>query len=184
MIFLDIDGVLNGHDWDQGAMSTRIQYRCICNLNTILRRTDAKVVISSAWRYMLLRRKRPFPPCMTLTGFEILLRTHGACGIVDRIIGTTIEDEQCAHCGHKNRKGHDWKEGYPVCMKCGKHSTRGDQVTHWLFSNAVKDKVSRYVVIDDLDLGFTELGHPLILTNGKWGLSRHNANDAIKVLKE
>lgn len=159
IIFLDIDGVLNGHDWDQGAMSTRIQYRCIRQLNRIIKATGAKVVLSSAWRYMLLKLKRSKPPAMTLTGFEYLMRTHGTCGF--RLLGTTASDEEF---------------GFPgVDDEC----RRARQVRKWLVDHGW----SNYVCIDDEDFGFTRMKMQFVQTNGKWGLSRRNADKAIRILK-
>jgi hypothetical protein len=56
---------------------------------------DVKIVISSAWRYMILRGD------VTLRGFEMLLKTHGL-KVHERIIGCTgpdgrIEDEPDHH---------------------------------------------------------------------------------------
>ena len=48
VIFLDIDGVLNGHDWDEPAQSCRIRYQCIQAFNAILAQCDPKIVLSSA----------------------------------------------------------------------------------------------------------------------------------------
>ena len=155
LVFLDIDGVLNGHDFDVGAQSTRIQYRCIRQLNRIIRATQCKFVLSSAWRYMILNGS------MTTLGFEYLMRTHGACGF--RLLGTTCSDEDAG-----------WTLDTQLMV-------RGKQVSKWLFENKYRTKP--YVVIDDDDLGISLPGHPLVLTNGEWGLSKRNADAAIKILK-
>ena len=88
VIFLDIDGVLNDHT---------VQYQCGKNkfcgiypakvklLNTILRKTGAGVVLSSAWRYMILNG------AMTPTGFQYLLNIHGFDG---QLVGNTCADEE------------------------------------------------------------------------------------------
>lgn len=159
LAFLDIDGVLNGHDWDQGAMSTRIQYRCIRQLNRITRRTNCVYVLSSAWRYMLLKTKPRFPPAMTTLGFEYMMRTHGACRF--RLIGFTESDEAF---------------GFPVEDEL----RRAKQVQSWL--EKCEEEVERYVVIDDDDFGFTSFRMPFVQTRPKWGLSRRNADAAIKIL--
>lgn len=162
VVFLDIDGVLNGHDWDEGAQSNRIQYRCVCQLNRIIRATDCKFVLSSAWRYMLLDRGRKFRPAMTTTGFEYLMRTHGACGF--RLLGTTAADADF---------GWTLENNLPV---------RGLQIQAWLEQNSEKHGVERYVAIDDDDLDITPLGIPLVQTNPKWGLSMRKAAEAIRFL--
>lgn len=76
ILFLDIDGVLNGHNG-------LIDKHCMANLNYIIDETDCFVVISSSWRYMI-------PDAMTIKGFEYMLMTHGFKG---HIIGITDRDE-------------------------------------------------------------------------------------------
>jgi hypothetical protein len=160
VVFLDIDGVLNGHDFDEGAQSCRMQYRCILQLNRIIKATGCKFVLSSSWRYMLLSRGRKWKAAMTTKGFEYLMRTHGTVGF--RLLGTTCSDEECGWDPASDR------------------DVRGEQITRWLTEHGTD--VECYVAIDDLDLGITEAGHPLVLTNGKWGLGRRAAGEAIKVL--
>lgn len=84
-IFLDIDGVLNGHNFNKLALSNIIDAERVELLNEILLRTDAKIILSSSWRYMIHGN------AMTLLGFEYLLRTHGV--IAGRLIGATCLDE-------------------------------------------------------------------------------------------
>lgn len=84
VIFLDIDGVLNGHNFNEMAMSNIIERRCVKLLNWILLDTGARIVLSSAWRYMIHGG-------MSLQGFDYLLRTHGV--VADRLIGCTCTDE-------------------------------------------------------------------------------------------
>lgn len=145
LIFLDIDGVLNRHDqWTNGYCGTHVEN--VVLLNRILAETDAVIVVSSAWRYNVLRGD------MTVRGFENLLLSHG----IDchrRLIGVTCSDEDL--------------EG------------RGLQIRHWLNENGGG---RRYVVIDDLDLGITEQGHPFVRTDGEVGLTDRDANKAISIL--
>jgi hypothetical protein len=85
IIFLDIDGVLNDHAFDGDAGSSTILPGCVQRLNEILRKTEACIVLTSAWRYMILQK------AMTVVGFDHLLRTHGV--IKERLIGNTCADE-------------------------------------------------------------------------------------------
>lgn len=87
VLFLDIDGVLNGHEFNDTAQSNSIKPTCMGHLNRILEETGAALVIASAWRYMVLKG------AMTLTGFNYLLRTHGMRAGVD-ILGVLGEDDQ------------------------------------------------------------------------------------------
>lgn len=66
VLFLDIDGVLNNHN-DRTFLPT-----CVKELNRVLAATDCKLVISSSWRYMILKG------AMTCVGFSHLLSSHGA----------------------------------------------------------------------------------------------------------
>lgn len=83
-LFLDIDGVLNGHESVHGCCI--IQPRCVPHLNRIITETDCKLVISSSWRYMVHNG------AMTLLGFEYMLRTHGI-NAAGRLHGITATDE-------------------------------------------------------------------------------------------
>lgn len=85
ILFLDIDGVLNGHDWCEVAKSNLIRRECVEQLNRIIAACKPLVVLSSAWRYMI------HGEAMTLKGFAYMLRTHGVCEL--EIIGITPTDE-------------------------------------------------------------------------------------------
>lgn len=84
IIFLDIDGVLNNHnkvvDHYCGIDTYNVKV-----FNKLIEALDAKIVVSSAWRYMILRG------AMSLTGFSYLLKTHGVKG---DLIGHTCSDEE------------------------------------------------------------------------------------------
>ena len=70
LIFLDIDGVLNGHEsHGNGYCGTRPD--CVARFNRILSATGAAIVVSSAWRYLVLSGS------MTIVGLENLLLSHG-----------------------------------------------------------------------------------------------------------
>jgi hypothetical protein len=71
VLFLDIDGVLNDHEFNWGASSNTLKKECVDQLNRILDNTNCVIVLSTAWRYMIHRG------AMTLVGFSYLLRTHG-----------------------------------------------------------------------------------------------------------
>lgn len=159
LVFLDIDGVLNGHEFDVGAQSCRIQPHCIVQLNRLIKETGCKFVLSSAWRYMLLDRE-DCPAAMTMGGFEYLLRTHGAVGF--KLIGTTCSDEAA---------GWSMQNNVPV---------RGLQIRLWM--NAHGKGVEKYVVVDDEDFGITEEGHPLVQTRGDYGMSEADCSRLIEAL--
>jgi len=152
VLVCDIDGVLNDHTFNVRANSTSIKSSCVDNLNKILTETDVQIVISSAWRYMILNE------AMTLKGFEYLLRTHGVYA-ENRLIGCTREDRLLF--------------GSP-----GSDLERGIEIQNWLEEHP---EVTKYIVIDDLDLGISPL-HPFIHTNKNVGLSLENALIVISML--
>lgn len=85
LLFIDIDGVLNTH-WTFENGYCGIRPELADRLNTILKEVpDLQIVISSSWRYMILKG------AMTLEGFTHLL---SVCGISawGRVHGHTEED--------------------------------------------------------------------------------------------
>jgi hypothetical protein len=156
IIFLDIDGVLNNHVFDRIAGSATILPVCVGQLNRLIHATGAKVVLSSAWRYMCIDGTQ-FPAGMTLKGFEYMLRTHGVTQRIS-IIGHTEPD-----CD----------------VLLG--ADRGHQICRWLLDNRYAGKC-RYVVIDDRDLGISVFEHPFVQTVASKGLTAADADKAIDIL--
>jgi hypothetical protein len=99
-----------------------------------------------------------------------LFRSHGL--IAGRLRGYTRTDTMERQV--YNGEPRDW----PVCDE------RGIQVSEWLAIN-LDERAPRppYVVIDDLDLGISGLGHPFVHTDGKVGLTDADADKAIALLK-
>lgn len=88
LIFLDIDGVLNGHDRHRHPNGyCGIDPACVYRLNRIVAETGARLVISSAWRYLLGPRGGMSP-----VGFKSMLLTYGLDRSVE-IDGRTPLDE-------------------------------------------------------------------------------------------
>lgn len=85
IVFLDIDGCLNNHD-RMLTLYCGIHKDKIDLLNQIIERTGCKIVISSAWRYMIHMGE------MTYRGFEYMLVTHGLM-YNNTIIGATRTDQ-------------------------------------------------------------------------------------------
>lgn len=182
LIFLDIDGVLNGHHYKRDAQSCNILSPCVRQLNRIIRATEAKIVLSSAWRYMIHGK------AMTLAGFGYMLRTHGMIGAGKTIIDTTIRDEICPLCLHNHRSygkiARCQVTGTPICRKCRSFMTRGRQISHWLSRarSSGEYDVRSYVVLDDEDYGISEELHPFVQTNAACGLTAGKATRAIQLL--
>ena len=86
LIFLDIDGVLNDHQFHPEALICALLPACVAQLGRVISQTGAKIVLSSDWRYMI------HESLMSLQEFEALLRAHGAPAELE-IIGVTTTDE-------------------------------------------------------------------------------------------
>ena len=87
VLYLDIDGCLNGHAFDYTAQSNTLKQECVGHLNRVLDATGCDIVLSSAWRYII------HGGAMTLQGFEYLLRTHlVGIGRKGRLVGITEKD--------------------------------------------------------------------------------------------
>lgn len=71
ILFLDVDGVLNAHDrYANGHCGLHADKLAL--LDGIVARTGCKIVLSSAWRYMVLNG------AMSLNGFAYMLMINGA----------------------------------------------------------------------------------------------------------
>lgn len=97
LLFLDIDGVLNGHSKLPGSMYCGIVYHCMEKLNRVIRDTECKLILSSAWRYQILCG------ATTLRGFEFMLFTHGLVAPMGTLIGHTPPDEVIPDRGEQVR---------------------------------------------------------------------------------
>ncbi len=154
LIFLDIDGVLNCHNYDEACESSTINSDCVYRINRVLDATGAMIVISSAWRYMV------HGGAMTLGGFGYMLRTHGV-RCKDRIIGLTCIDEEIPERGQQIRQWlniHGGDRPYVVIDDGGTEDGR------WS------------------DLGINAAGHPVVWTDGRVGLTWDDAAKAIGIL--
>lgn len=167
VLFLDIDGALNGHEYDDEAKSCSIRRECVKRLNRVVRETGCKIVLSSAWRYMV------HGGAMTLSGFEYMLRTHGLTGGSRVIVGLTRKDDETVD---------------PLDLKADE---RARQIRDWLEwwaddaqarAAAGLDAVSAFAAVDDEDHGFSDHGIPAVLTDGKVGLTDADADRLIVVL--
>lgn len=86
-IFLDFDGVLNDHtQFENGYTGTKPSSVSVFN-QILSEHPQAKIVISSSWRYLVLNLQ------MTVNGFENLMLTHGI-NAHGRVCGVTGEDRR------------------------------------------------------------------------------------------
>ena len=166
IIFLDIDGVLNKHVFNREANSNDIDKECVKHFNSILRETEARYVVSSAWRYMIHNG------WMTAKGFEYLLQTHGV--MAGRFLGITDTDTM-VDIGDGTRQPSE--------------NERGFQIVQWLIRNNLW-LVSKVIAIDDLGtpgtsgelMGIEAAKVPLVRTKSNRGLTSADVKRAIKML--
>jgi hypothetical protein len=86
ILFLDVDGVLNGHERHKNGYCG-IKPENVAVLNKLLDQLpDLKLVISSSWRYMM-------PKAMNILGFEYVLLIAGV-NCKGRVHGHTPFDEE------------------------------------------------------------------------------------------
>jgi hypothetical protein len=147
ILFLDVDGVLN----IQGGP---FEPACMTQLNRILLKTGAHVVVSSGWRYLISSGQ------MTLEGFERMLETHGFDGL---LFGYTCPDEKIA--GRENQIG-DWLRKHARFVAANPQLIEG--VECWL-------------AIDDLPLDLPP--ECFLRTDANTGLTEADADRAIELLK-
>lgn len=160
LLFLDIDGVLNTHDWDSQAQSNLIRPECVYWLNEILRKINPDVVLISGWRYQILKG------ATTLLGFRYMLQSHGVSAKM-RLVGCTRLDD-------RDRLAIPPAEEDP--------HERAKQVLHWLESNQIESG-RPWVVLDDDALGYREAGMPWVQTPKTEGLTERYAHEVIEILR-
>lgn len=162
VLFLDIDGVLNGHEWDDEAKSCNIRRECVKHLNRVVRETGCRIVLSSAWRYIV------HGGAMTLKGFGYMLRTHGLladCGAMHLIIDLTRKDDESID---------------PLDLK---EDERAQQCRDWLkWRSEFTPVVETFVAVDDEDHKFAAHGIPFVQTDGKRGMTQSDADKLIDLL--
>ena len=91
LLFVDVDGVLNGHErsWrDVPDYDPQIEPRCVKAFNRIVRATECKLVLSSAWRNLIWQGH------MSVYGFERMLCSHGVRGHLISCTRSSGDDER------------------------------------------------------------------------------------------
>ena len=153
-LFLDIDGVLNGHEWNETSESNTIDYKNVLNLNLVIEKTKCKIILHSAWRYMIHGKD------MTIRGFEYLLRTHGVTSNL-YIDGITESDK-----------------------KISKREVQIEEYLRYLREEFWFKEDFKYAIVDDLPLFFTEseIQDNFVRTDGKFGMSLFDAEKLIEIL--
>jgi hypothetical protein len=158
IIFLDVDGVLNSYDQLKESKRLRgMAPKHVAELARVLRETDAKVVVSSAWRFELnddgsSRRGTRFRD-------ELLEKGDDGRLVLKRIIGRTK----------------DLWEKAP-----DKKSVRGFEIQTWREEH---DHDGTFVIVDD-DSDMGPLKPRLVKTDNALGLTRKEGDEMIRLLTE
>lgn len=72
VLILDIDGVLNGHEWCHGSPGPRLRQDCVERLQYVMTQVpDTKVVLASQWRHAIAEG------IISLQGFEWAMKLFG-----------------------------------------------------------------------------------------------------------
>ena len=183
VIFLDIDGVLNGYTlmanilWRMAKYSNMVHAICrkydlfgihahkVYLLSRIVKKTGAKIVLSSSWRHMWYI---PYNDC----GRRMkALKDNFAKFDID-VIGTT-----------------------PTIPFEENSSHRELEIRHWLYTASVRGySIDQYVILDDEDFdlqGFvgnhlvkTDMGNAHHLLNGGVGLTRRHVKEVVNILNQ
>lgn len=148
VLFLDIDGVLNGHRYDERAQSSTLDKGPVDALNRVIDATDCRIVLSSAWRYMILGR------AMTLRGFDYMLRTHGVWS-ADRLLSLTVADEDIQGRGNQIR---EWLSGRPEIATWAVVDDMICSSMEWLESRFVRTDPDKGLTDSDADRLIALLG--------------------------
>ena len=182
VIFLDIDGVLNSGDWEKRRRQLSIddintQYPfyefdplAIKQLNRIVKETDAKIVVSSTWRFWeegdqdisdLLERVGVEGEVIDITPTLYARGSHE-----NKDIGTGIPRGLEIDWWLRN-KGYFWRVNW----------SKEEQLKHLNFS-----WVTNYIILDDdSDMLYGQREH-FIKTPHDYGLTNKLADKAIKIL--
>lgn len=170
VLFLDIDGVLNGHEFDDEAQSCNINRACVKRLSRVVRETGCKIVLSSAWRYMIHGGQ------MTMLGFSYMMRTHGLSAFGNGSMGGSL------FIG-LTRKDDDRYD--PTMLD---EDERAKQCRDWLDwwngggRSVLPGAIVAFAAIDDEDHKFSLHGIPAVITDGKTGMTDDDASKLIALL--
>ena len=172
LIFLDIDGVFNHHTWwdERESMGQDLQGddwrevfefdpKTVDIFNSIIRRTKAKIVVSSSWRKGDL---------------QYLINLFNKVGIEGEVIGETPKlrwlcDKPSAYIPRG------------VEIKDYLASVHGYPVYDWDISGRVTD-VETYVIIDDDSDMLLEQKDHFVQTSMREGLTIDHANEVVRIL--
>lgn len=171
LVFLDFDGVLNNSEFaahqyknDESAQDSMgldlFDPKAIECMNRIIDATEAKIVVTSSWRYLGLAK------------LQKLWKERGLHGEIIGMTSLHVVDELILE------KGTEWLE------RETNGSPRSEEIAHWLKTydiNATYGINANYVILDDLPMP-KELQVHAIQVNPRFGLTDQHVKQAIKIL--
>ena len=160
VLFLDIDGVLNSNFWNDNHQreisdGTLIDNEKVKLLALLVKRTNAKIILHSGWRFWFDTDMEPLR-----TEAKILLELLAKEGLkIDGVTPDLTTEE---------------------IRKTKKFSlVKADEILLWLKSH---NDVSGWVVLDDLDLHNIQIEQHQIKPNQMIGLSIEDIEKAAQIL--
>lgn len=160
VLFLDIDGVLNCHDARPNGYCG-IHPGKVRLLDQIVERTGCRIVLASAWRYLILNGS------MNLDGFGNILLIHGAAHATAKaMFGLLGPDRDINNVNDRGGLAAEWSQGQL-------HTMRRHCSTAFDWSNvALDDGTSGHSEHPDgTDLGYQVNGIPVVQPDGRVGLT-------------
>ena len=178
IIFLDIDGVINIPPY------LKFNDICMSNLEEVIQKTGAKIVISSSWRdHDHLRMETNF-------------KKHGFTDFLwDQVIDITCRGYQYVIKGSKLPivRGNEIKQWVDTRLKYPWHSDKSLDKEYQILNADGSFKFMRcnelhkdysYVILDDDSDMLYEQKDNFILTDGSVGLSNKNTKRTIEILNK
>ena len=162
VVFLDIDGVLNSNFWNEshqreisdGTLIDESKIKLLCKL---IKKTNAKIILHSGWKYWFDSNLKPLRK--EAENLKFLLEKEGLT-----IAGVTPD-----HATEEIRKTKKFS------------LVKADEILAWLKQHK---EVDRWVVLDDLDLHNAEIAKHQIKTDQTIGLTMEDVEKAEMILKE
>lgn len=173
VLFLDIDGVLNAHDPHPNGYCG-LHPDKVARLDRIVAATGCRIVLASAWRYMVLER------AMTLNGLGHVLATYGATkATCEALFGTLDRDRNVNDVCDRGHLAARWLSQQRSLM------ARYCEWPYTLDAVALDDGTSGHPVHPDgTDLGYEAVGIPVVRPDGRVGLTEAEADRVIEFLNK
>ena len=164
VIFLDIDGVMNGSDPAENSAGGEQPVRAVQEekvrlLAQLVKRTGAKVVLHSGWRFLFGEGLRPIHP-----EAERLVCLLGGCGLSLYGMTPDLTDEQIRRTKKFSR-------------------VKAREILQWLREHSDGAEEISWIVLDDLDLGNEQVAACQIRTDGRVGLTEADVEAAVRLLQ-